>query len=436
MDNIINDIITTDNITTDIDLNYNDYILIIYSCKKNLSYANNIYNVIKNKLLKCKIFIIYGDKLETNYKIIHNFIILNVLDDYNNLNYKTIELIKTINTIYPKIKGMIKCDDDIIPNINHLNTFLLSNVIDNIDYCGYNVNIEKEHICNNIKLPIVKYCGGPLYYINKKSLNCFNSDNTIIHISEDILVGLNLNKNNIFPYNYNLYNNNECDLNKISYHNHTRNVNIFDNINNNNLIIELQGGLGNQLFQIGTALGYCEKYNKNLLLSKNHIIQNTHQTFEKTINVINILFPDIKIIDNLCTNNYYKINEKVEDAFKYNSIYNDTISTVDNILLKGYFINSKYFPEIYNCSIKPSNSMLKYTEKLDNFNNTYFIHIRLGDYVNNNLYNIKLNTYYNYCINKIKELNNNAKFIICTNEYGLNLDNYINNFTLEKCAPT
>jgi hypothetical protein len=424
-------------------INYTDYIFVIYSCKKNLSYSNNIYNLLKNKLEKCKIFIIYGDTtIKTNYKIIHNFIILNVKDDYDNLNYKTIELIKTINTIYPNVKGIFKCDDDIIPNINHLNTFINSDIINTIDYCGrfscftktkthFEIKLQKE-----INIPIVKYCGGPLYYLNKNSLDIFKNmienKNIIMHECEDIMIGLNLNSNNVFPYDYNLYSDTENDIDKISYHNHNsgreRDIKIFNNIDNNYLIIELQGGLGNQLFQIGTALGYCEKYNKNLILSKNHIIQNTHQTFEKTINVIKILFPYIKIVNNLCTDKYYKINETAEDTFKYNPIYNDTISTVDNILLKGYFINFKYFPEIYNCSINPTNSMSKYIDKLDNFNNTYFIHIRLGDYVNNNFYNIKLSEYYTYCINKIKEQNNNARFIICTNEYGNNLDNYINNF--------
>ena len=72
-----------DNIDNMENINYTDYIFIIYSCKKNLSYANNIYNLLKNKLKKCKIFIIYGDTtIKTNYKIIHNFIILNVKDDY------------------------------------------------------------------------------------------------------------------------------------------------------------------------------------------------------------------------------------------------------------------------------------------------------------------------------------------------------------------
>lgn len=411
------------------DLIYNDYIFIIYSCKKNLTYANNLYNnLIKNYLIKCKIFIIYGDNLDTDYKIIHNYIILNVLDDYNSLNLKTLKIFETINVLFPNIKGIFKCDDDIIPNLNHLNTFIGSDIINNIDYCGYNVNIEKEYVCKNIIIPIVKYCGGPIYYLSKKSLDFFKNTNIIKHDSEDVMVGLHLNKNSIFPYNYKLYSDTESDLNKISYQNHSRDMNIFNSIDNNYLTIDIKGGLANQIFQIGTILGYCEKYSKNLILSKNHILKNTHQSYDKTITVINKLFPYIKIVDNLCTDKYYIFNEKVEDAFKYNPICNNTINTLDNILLKGYFINQEYLPKIFNCFISPTNCMLKYKNKLDNFNNTYFIHIRLGDYVNNNLYNIKLNDYYTYCINKIKEQNNNARFIICTNEYGINLDNYTNNF--------
>ena len=158
---------------------YNKYIFIIYSCKKNLSYANNIYNVIKNKLEKCKIFIIYGDTIKTDYKLIHNYIILNVLDDYESLNLKTLKLIKTVNSIFPNIKGIFKCDDDIIPNINHLNTFINLDIINTIEYCGRfcsftetQIHFEKK-IQKEIYIPIVKYCGGPLYYLSKKSLDIF-----------------------------------------------------------------------------------------------------------------------------------------------------------------------------------------------------------------------------------------------------------------------
>ena len=43
---------------------------------------------------------------------------------------------------------------------------------------------------------------------------------------------------------------------------------------------------------------------------------------------------------------------------------------------------------------------------------------------------MNLEKYYTYCINKIKEKDEMAKFIICTNEYSENLYNYINNFLL------
>ena len=40
------------------------------------------------------------------------------------------------------------------------------------------------------------------------------------------------------------------------------------------LTIKITGGLGNQLFKIISALGFCEKYNKKLILSKTNIINN------------------------------------------------------------------------------------------------------------------------------------------------------------------
>lgn len=413
---------------------YSDYIFIIYSCKKNLSYANNIYNYIKNKLEKCKIFIIYGDtKLETEYKIIGNYIILKVLDDYHSLYLKTIQLFKTINILYPNTKGVFKCDDDIIPNLKHLNSFILSDTINTIDFCGRIIDNVKIQECRNIMynkitmIPIVKYCGGPLYYVSNKSIDYINN-NTIIHDSEDVMIGLTLNSKSIYPYNYNLYTDTLSDISTISYHNSTRDATVFNNINNNYVSVEIKGGLCNQLFQIGCAMGYCEKYNKNLQLSRNNIKQNTHQSYDKTIKVINTLFPNITIYDNISTDNYYTFNEVVSDSFNYNPINTSTINNLNNIMLKGYFINPKYLPDTFICSLSPTNSMLKYTDKLDNFKNTYFIHIRLGDYLDNELYKISLETYYNYCITQIKTENANANFIVCTNEYSPNLDKYVNNF--------
>ena len=194
---------------------------------------------------------------------------------------------------------------------------------------------------------------------------------------------------------------------------------------NNYISIILQGGLGNQLFQIGAATAYCEKYNKKIIISKDKISENPHQSLNKIINNLNILFPDIKIIDKLDNVNYIMIFDKENDVFTYNDNISLNIGLINNnILIQGYFINNKYLPKLFKCNIIPSNSNLKFND----FDNTFFIHIRLGDYLKGTLYNMKLNNYYNYCINNITKSNINAKFIICTNEYGSNLDNYINNF--------
>jgi len=195
--------------------------------------------------------------------------------------------------------------------------------------------------------------------------------------------------------------------------------------------IIIRGGLGNQIFQVLCALGYKYKYNSKLILANNLIDTNTHQYHNKEIILFTLkkIFPNIEFVNYLDTSQFYIYNEKNSESFNYT-----TIEKQDNhILLYGYFINEKYFPESFldlcnDCCIEQTPNTIKYLNLTNNFQTTYFIHIRLGDYVNNNVYTIHLSEYYKYCINKIKEQEPLATFIICTNEYGSNLDNYIKNF--------
>ena len=199
------------------------------------------------------------------------------------------------------------------------------------------------------------------------------------------------------------------------------------------LSIKINGGLGNQIFKIISALGFCEKYNKKLILAKNNIDQNEHETKEQTITNIKTLFTDITIVDNLDITHFNKYREHGVFFYTKFDIDKDR-DKYKHILLEGYFINEKYFSESLPVSIITAiNSIetintLKYKSITHNFENTYFIHIRLGDYVNSYIYDINLLDYYKYCINKIKDQNPLAQFIICTNEHGHNLDKYINNF--------
>lgn len=56
----------------------------------------------------------------------------------------------------------------------------------------------------------------------------------------------------------------------------------------------------------------------------------------------------------------------------------------------------------------------------------------IGDYLHDNRYKLNLKEFYIYCINKIKQINSNSKFIICTNEYSDNLYKIFINLIIKK----
>ena len=389
-------------------------IFILYSCKKNLEKTNKTYDKIYDKINNTKVYIIYGDELNEKYKIIDDkYLVLNVNDDYDHLCDKTLLLFQTISHLFPSIKGIFKCDDDVIINLLYINTILKIIETKNIDYCGKSIVLTKEY---DTKFPTehpteeCTYCGGPLYYLSKKAVDYFNTEVKNIYY-EDIMVGYHLNKFNIYPdEKYYLYSDDINHSNVAPYHNSTHTEELY---------IYIQGGLGNQLFQIACAMKMAEKNNKKFILNSLIVIPSPHQYNDKSIvlNTIKVLFPDITISDKKLDKLQFRIyleekndcflfkEEKIEDCF---DVYN-------NIVLRGYFINYKYIPlHIFEkIKITPTDQRLLNFD----FTNVYFIHIRLGDYLKNKMYKINLKRYYNYCINQILRLNADAKFIICTNQH-------------------
>lgn len=420
-----------------------NYIFIIYSCKNNIDKANKLYNKIYDQIENCKIYIIYGDdNLDIKYKIIDDkYIVLNVEDDYERLNKKTLMLLQTINNEFSNIKGLFKCDDDVIVNLNNIRNFIKDNKTINVSYSGH-VTETKEYytIHKPLYKPLykslykprkytVKYCGGPLYYLNHESIKCFSQDISNINMIpyEDAMVGYHLFKNNIHPTISYLYSNVICNSPTMSYHN----KNHYDEIN-----VVLMGGLGNQLFQLACAMKYGAMYNKSFVLNRTLIIPSYHQqnNIETTISTIKTLFPEISIENKeLSINDFYNFNEEINDSFLYTEKISDCLNVYNNVILKGYFINSNYIPRLedntlfYNINIIPNDKNLLQFD----FTNTYFIHIRLGDYLTCDMYQINLKNYYNYCIKQIIDLNNDAKFYICTNQYDKELTNYLDDFNTQ-----
>ena len=214
-----------------------DYLFIIYTHKGNLHKARVLYNFVKPRLVaNCKCYMMYGiHELETAYKIINDeILIIRCQDGYEYLNYKSIILFEVVNIAFPNIKGIIKCDDDIIINMQNINNFLTNSAL-NVDYCGGKIhNVTKPkysgyHIpkVNNNKykkpmhIPVVKYCGGPMYYLSSKALKIFTQKNLYNNFFEDIMVGKNMNNHGIFPSKYIcLWTENINNLHNVSYHNY------------------------------------------------------------------------------------------------------------------------------------------------------------------------------------------------------------------------
>lgn len=168
--------------------------------------------------------------------------------------------------------------------------------------------------------------------------------------------------------------------------------------------INLEGGLGNQLFKIFTTISYSLMYNKNFKFNRSlSIIKN--KKLDKRNTYWDTLFKSIK---NHIYNKKILFNGiyKEQNTHKYKKLVNYN----KNIMLKGYFQNCKYFEKKYNKIIeilKLDESQLAIKNKYLKKNNVISIHFRKGDY--KNLKNIYIILNINYYIKALKYILENDK---------------------------
>ena len=84
-----------------------------------------------------------------------------------------------------------------------------------------------------------------------------------------------------------------------------------------------------------------------------------------------------------------------------------------NVIIDGYRQSFKYFPTnppALHITV-PNNNLYNNVNK----EHIYFLHIRLGDYINT-VFEIDLKKYYRHCINKIIEIDSQAEFFVLSNE--------------------
>ena len=185
------------------------------------------------------------------------------------------------------------------------------------------------------------------------------------------------------------------------------------------LIVQLSGGLGNQMFQYAAAYALAKKNRQECILDISQYEKNSRK-FELDY---------FKIANKRCINRLPIIgNLKIPNRFKslFYAFFNNNKIFVENnpfefderirmlknnIYLIGYFQNEKYFSEYENdirliYEFQENNPLSYYSNQIKFDNNSVSIHIRRGDYVSdsnaNHFHGICSEQYYSAALNTIE----------------------------------
>ncbi len=163
------------------------------------------------------------------------------------------------------------------------------------------------------------------------------------------------------------------------------------------IITELNGGLGNQMFQY--AIGRClAEKNKTELNLDVRVFENYPQgiTFRKYgLDAFNIIAEFAKEKDISRIIQMHK-KEKIDVGREKGNLcfQREVLDYPNDVYLQGYWQCEKYFLPVENIIRKEftlKNSLGQeasfYAEKIKNTSNTISLHIRRGDYVNNRITN-------------------------------------------------
>jgi len=185
------------------------------------------------------------------------------------------------------------------------------------------------------------------------------------------------------------------------------------------LIMPTYGGLGNQIFQICFAYSISKRNNLKLLIytsdEKKHLKNNLeyynnifnhfkNNIDEKGCNINPLLFT-------LLGDSFHEPLNKFSFFFPELMVQNRTKKFVGN------FQNEKYFVDYKEELIQMLTDNCVYNKVYNKYNkiDSYFIHVRRGDYVNSK-FEIYLDLYYTNAINYILNIDESAHFYIISDD--------------------
>jgi len=201
------------------------------------------------------------------------------------------------------------------------------------------------------------------------------------------------------------------------------------------LSCKLQGGLGNQLFQIYTTIAHAELTNSKFFFSNAYelksVVTDRHTYWNAFLSKLSPFLLDCALIE---PENVIIIKEK---GFTYNPL---SINNQDKIrILSGYFQSPKYFDNYFltiNRLLKMDEHKVRLTNKylkLINEDKPISMHFRLGDYKKlPNHYMILNAEYYKTALRCV--LNKNAETVVlyfCEEPDLEEVDNMIQNIRMD-----
>lgn len=170
-----------------------------------------------------------------------------------------------------------------------------------------------------------------------------------------------------------------------------------------NHIVFVHGGLGNQLFNIA-FIDYLQLNGINAFPNEDipSIMRFPHSKTDYYLNIFQHWSSSRQMIDN-----HTYIREERLEPQDWVSI----LKNINNASMFGCFQHYKYvLPDFIGKLNLPVDSISKYP----NIQNSVFIHVRGGDYVNNWFHDVKL--YLNYYKNAIAEFETDTEFLVFTND--------------------
>jgi hypothetical protein len=205
------------------------------------------------------------------------------------------------------------------------------------------------------------------------------------------------------------------------------------------IIVKLQGGLGNQMFQYATARGIANS-NKPITLDVSFLNRNT-----KTSDTFTARKFELKIFKNLkykvASNYIAKVVHSQSFGYNFlrkiiykdlqyikqreNEFMSDTMDSNKHLYLDGYFQSEKYFLNTRDNLLKEFEfPPLDYENKknlvgIKSINDSVSVHVRRGDYLKSEILNYHGVTSANYYIKAIKHISSsvsNAQFFVFSDD--------------------